>query len=100
MKLLPMKHAYIFPGQGSQYTGMGKSLYENNSMAKDLFEQANEILGFRISNALFTGTDQDLKQTNVTQPAAIPLQPLKLMKRLLLSIICLMSCKSSRRSLL
>ncbi len=64
-----MKHAYIFPGQGSQYTGMGKSLYENNSTAKDLFEQSNEILGFRISDVLFTGTDQDLKQTNVTQPA-------------------------------
>lgn len=64
-----MKHAYIFPGQGSQYTGMGKSLYENNAGAKDLFEQANEILGFRISDVLFTGTDQDLKQTKVTQPA-------------------------------
>ncbi|MEJ7678768.1 MAG: ACP S-malonyltransferase [Segetibacter sp.] len=64
-----MKHAYIFPGQGSQYTGMGKSLYENNSTAKIFFEQANEILGFRISDVLFTGTDQDLKQTNVTQPA-------------------------------
>lgn len=64
-----MKHAYIFPGQGSQYTGMGKSLYENNSTAKGLFEQSNEILGFRISDLMFTGTDEDLKQTNVTQPA-------------------------------
>ncbi len=64
-----MKHAYIFPGQGSQYTGMGKSLFENNAEAKILFEQANEILGFRISDLMFTGSDEDLKQTNVTQPA-------------------------------
>jgi [acyl-carrier-protein] S-malonyltransferase len=64
-----MKHAYIFPGQGSQFSGMGKNLYENNSEAKDLFERANDILGFRISDLLFTGTDEDLKQTNVTQPA-------------------------------
>lgn len=69
MKILPIKHAYIFPGQGSQYTAMGKSLYENNNAAKDLFEQANDILGFRISDVMFTGTDEDLKQTNVTQPA-------------------------------
>lgn len=64
-----MKHAYIFPGQGSQFSGMGKNLYENNAAAKDLFEQANEIAGFRISDVLFSGTDEDLKQTNVTQPA-------------------------------
>jgi len=69
MKLIPMKHAYIFPGQGSQFSGMGKSLYENNAAAKVLFEQANEIAGFRISDVLFNGTDDDLKQTNVTQPA-------------------------------
>ncbi|MDB5247898.1 MAG: malonyl CoA-acyl carrier protein transacylase [Segetibacter sp.] len=64
-----MKHAYIFPGQGSQFRGMGKSLYENNVAAHELFEQANDILGFRISDVLFDGSDEDLKQTNVTQPA-------------------------------
>ena len=64
-----MKHAYIFPGQGAQYSGMGKSLYEQNAQAKQLFEQANEILGFRISDIMFNGTDAQLKQTNVTQPA-------------------------------
>lgn len=64
-----MAHAYIFPGQGSQFSGMGKALYESGSMAKDLFEQANSIAGFRISDIMFAGTDEDLKQTNVTQPA-------------------------------
>ena len=64
-----MKHAYIFPGQGAQYSGMGKSLYEQNAQAKQLFEQANEIVGFRISDIMFNGTDVQLKQTNVTQPA-------------------------------
>ena len=64
-----MAHAFIFPGQGSQYSGMGKNLSESNAFVKNLFEQANEILGFRISDIMFTGSDQDLKQTNVTQPA-------------------------------
>lgn len=64
-----MKHAFIFPGQGSQFVGMGKDLFENNAFAKKLFEQANEILGFRISDLMFNGTEEDLKQTNVTQPA-------------------------------
>ncbi len=64
-----MKHAYIFPGQGSQFAGMGKDHYNNSVFAKKLFEQANAILGFRISDIMFDGTEEDLKQTNVTQPA-------------------------------
>ena len=61
--------AYIFPGQGSQFSGMGKELYENSPLAKELFEQANDILGFRITDIMFSGTDEELKQTKVTQPA-------------------------------
>jgi len=64
-----MKHAYIFPGQGSQFPGMGKNLYEQNTLAQELFNRANEILGFQISDVLFSGSDEDLKQTKVTQPA-------------------------------
>ena len=64
-----MKHAYVFPGQGSQFPGMGKNLYEQSAFAKKLFEQANEILGFRISDIMFTGTEEQLQQTYVTQPA-------------------------------
>ncbi len=61
--------AYVFPGQGAQYVGMGKDVYDNEPMAKELFEKANEILGFRITDLMFNGTDEDLKQTKVTQPA-------------------------------
>ena len=61
--------AYIFPGQGAQYVGMGKDLYNNSDLARDLFEKANDILGFRITDLMFAGTDDDLKQTKVTQPA-------------------------------
>ena len=61
--------AYIFPGQGAQFVGMGKELYESSELAKELFEKANDILGFSITNIMFNGTDDDLKQTNVTQPA-------------------------------
>lgn len=64
-----MKQAFIFPGQGAQFVGMGKNLYEEYSQAKELFEQANELLGFRITDVMFAGTDEALKQTNVTQPA-------------------------------
>jgi [acyl-carrier-protein] S-malonyltransferase len=64
-----MKHAYIFPGQGAQFSGMGKNLYDSNQESKLLFEEANDILGFKISDTMFTGSDEDLKQTNITQPA-------------------------------
>ena len=61
--------AYVFPGQGAQFVGMGKDLYENSDLAKELFEKANDILGFRITDLMFEGTDENLRQTNVTQPA-------------------------------
>ncbi len=64
-----MKHAYIFPGQGAQFSGMGRSLYSERPMAKEYFEQANDILGFRITDTMFSGSAEDLKQTRVTQPA-------------------------------
>ncbi len=64
-----MKKAYVFPGQGSQFPGMGKDLYEKYETARQLMEQANEILGFRITDIMFAGTEEDLKQTKVTQPA-------------------------------
>ncbi len=63
------KTAYVFPGQGAQFVGMGKDLYENYPVAKELFEKANEILGFRITDILFSGTEEELKETKVTQPA-------------------------------
>ena len=64
-----MKHAYVFPGQGAQAVGMGKDLYDNVPAARELFEKANEILGFRITDIMFAGTDEELRQTRVTQPA-------------------------------
>lgn len=62
-------NAYVFPGQGAQFSGMGQDLYQNSTKARDLFEAANEILGFKITDVMFNGTDEELKQTNVTQPA-------------------------------
>ncbi|HOI79645.1 MAG TPA: ACP S-malonyltransferase [Petrimonas sp.] len=64
-----MKKAYVFPGQGAQFVGMGKELYETSPLAKEMFEKANEVLGFRITDLMFGGTDEDLRQTKVTQPA-------------------------------
>lgn len=62
-------NAYVFPGQGAQFVGMGKDLYESSAVAKEMFEKANDILGFRITDLMFAGTDEDLRQTKVTQPA-------------------------------
>ena len=62
-------NAYVFPGQGAQFVGMGKDLYDNSPMARELFEKANQLLGFRITDLMFNGTDEDLRQTKVTQPA-------------------------------
>lgn len=64
-----MAKAFVFPGQGAQFVGMGKDLYDNNPLAKELFEKANDILGYRITDIMFEGTDEELKQTKVTQPA-------------------------------
>ena len=64
-----MKTAYVFPGQGAQFVGMGKDLYDNNPEAREMFEKANEVLGFRSTDLMFNGTEEDLKQTKVTQPA-------------------------------
>ncbi|HZH87983.1 MAG TPA: acyltransferase domain-containing protein, partial [Chitinophagaceae bacterium] len=64
-----MKQAYVFPGQGAQFTGMGKDLFDSNEQAKALFKKADEVLGFEISKIMFEGSDEELKQTKVTQPA-------------------------------
>ena len=64
-----MSKSFVFPGQGSQHTSMGKDLYDNHAVVRELFERANELLGFRITDVMFNGTDEDLRATRVTQPA-------------------------------
>ena len=98
--------AYVFPGQGAQFVGMGKDLYDNNPLAKEMFEKANEILGFRITDLMFAGTDEDLRQTKVTQPAIFlhsvilaktlgdQFQPDMTAGQLIRRILCLGSCRS------
>ena len=69
IKFTTIMKAYVFPGQGSQFPGMGKDLYENSAVAKELMDSANDILGFRLTDVMFNGTEEELKQTNITQPA-------------------------------
>ena len=97
------KTAYVFPGQGAQFVGMGKELYENHPLAKELFEKANEILGFRITDIMFAGTDEELKQTKVTQPAVFLHSVIRARCRCLelrrWSSSCLQACSGDAASL-
>ena len=73
--------AYVFPGQGAQFVGMGKDLYDNNPKAKALFDEADQILGYKITDVMFAGTDEELKQTKVTQPAVFLHSVISLQRR-------------------